>query len=156
PQTEPMTLFTRAAASFSIAALLLCAAETDDWTSYGHDPGGQRFSRLSAINRSNVKSLKIAWTYRTGDAYAPPSGSKPTQFEATPLYIDGTLYLSTPLGSVMAVDPVTGTQRWKYTFDIHKDAGYGDFSNRGVSTWKAPNGQRRIFEATIDAHLIAL
>src|SRR5581483_10618904 len=143
-------------ALLSIAGFLSFAAENGGWTSYGNDPGGQRFSPLTQINRSNVKSLKVAWTYRTGDAYAPPSGSKTTQFEATPLYIDGTLYLSTPLGSVMAVDPVTGTQRWKYTFDIHKDAGYGDFSNRGVSTWKAPNGQRRIFEATIDAHLIAL
>ena len=38
--------------------------------------GGQRFSPLTAINRANVKSLKVAWTFRTGDAYAPPSGSK--------------------------------------------------------------------------------
>jgi quinoprotein glucose dehydrogenase len=135
---------------------MILAAETGDWLYYGHDPGGQRFSPLTAINRSNVKSLKIAWTFRTGDTYAPKDGSKPTQFEATPLYVDGTLYLSTPLGRVFALDPVTGKQRWSYDSHVDKDKGYGDNANRGVSTWKSPNGQRRIYIATIDARLIAL
>ena len=69
--------------------------------------GGERFSPLDAINRANVASLQVAWTFRTGDAYQPPRG-RPTAFEATPLYVDGTLYLSTPLGRVIALDPVTG------------------------------------------------
>lgn len=140
--------------------ILICSvtlfAQTGDWPNYGHDPGGRRFSPLTAINTSNVQSLKIAWTYRTGDAYAPPSGSKPTQFEATPLYVDGTLYLSTPLGRMIALDPVTGSPRWTYDPHINKDAGYGDYANRGVSTWKSPDGHRCIYDATIDARLIAL
>jgi len=145
-------------AAFALVALagLLLAAENGDWPAYGHDPGGQRFSSLTAINKSNVSSLKVAWTYRTGDAYAPPSGSKPTQFEATPLYVDGTLFVSTPLGRVIALDPTTGTQRWAYDPRIDKDKGYGDYANRGVSTWQPPSGDRRIFIATIDARLIAL
>jgi quinoprotein glucose dehydrogenase len=127
-----------------------------EWPNYGRDPGGQRFSPLTAITRSNVNALKVAWTYRTGDAYAPKDGSKPTQFEATPLYVDGTLYVGTPLGRVIALDPVTGNQRWTYDPHIDKDKGYGDYANRGVSTWKSQAGQRRIFMATIDARLIAL
>src|SRR5579875_2823501 len=138
------------------AALLVIGAENGDWTSYGHDPGNQRFSPLTQINRSNVKSLRVAWTFRTGDAYAPPSGSKPTQFEATPLYVDGKLFVSTPLGHIFALDPVSGKQLWSYDANIPKDKGYGDFANRGVSTWKSPSGQRRIFLATIDARLIAV
>jgi quinoprotein glucose dehydrogenase len=125
------------------------------WPTYGHDPGGQRFSPLTAINPANVSSLKIAWTYRTGDAYQPKDG-RPTAFEATPLYVDETLFLSTPLGRVIALDPVTGKERWSYDSHVPKDAGYGDYANRGVSTWKAPDGKRRIFIATIDARLIAL
>jgi glucose dehydrogenase len=78
---------------------------TGDWPTYGHDPGGQRFSPLSAINRKNV-----AWNYRTGDAYQPKY-DKPTAFEATPLYINRTLYDS----------------------KVERDKGYGDFANRGVS-----------------------
>jgi quinoprotein glucose dehydrogenase len=142
-----------------LPALLLFAygnSRKGEWPAYGHDPGGQRFSPLTAINRSNVKSLKVAWTFRTGDAYAPPSGSKPTQFEATPLYVDDTLFLSTPLGRAMALDPTTGKERWSYDPHINKDAGYGDYSNRGVSTWKSPSGSRLIYVATIDARLIAL
>jgi len=127
----------------------------EDWPAWGHDPGGQRFSPLSMIDRGNVRSLKVAWTFHTGDAYQPKS-SKPTAFEATPIYVDGTLYLSTPLGRVIALDPVTGQQRWAYDPKIDKDAGYGDYASRGVATWKSPAGQRRIFVATIDAHLIAL
>jgi quinoprotein glucose dehydrogenase len=138
------------------AAACLLAVERGEWLSYGNDPGGQRFSPLTAINRSNVKSLKLAWTYRTGDAYAPQNGSKPTQFEATPLYVDGTLYVSTPLGHAIALDPVTGKPRWTYDAHVNRDKGYGDFANRGVSTWKSPSGPRRILMATIDARLIAL
>ncbi|MBV9760895.1 MAG: pyrroloquinoline quinone-dependent dehydrogenase [Acidobacteriaceae bacterium] len=138
------------------AACLLLAAQNGEWPFYGRDPGGQRFSPLTAINRSNVQKLKVAWTFRTGDAYAPPNGSKPTQFEATPLYIDGTLYLGTPLGRIIALDPVTGTQRWAYDPHIDKDKGYGDYANRGVSSWKSLEGRRRIYIATIDARLIAV
>jgi quinoprotein glucose dehydrogenase len=145
----------RAVAPFLVATLIF-AANPGDWPNYGRDPGGQRFSPLTQINRSNVKSLTIAWTFRTGDAYAPKNGSKPTQFEATPLYVDGKLYLSTPLGRVIALDPVTGHQIWSYDPHINKDAGYGDYANRGVSTWKAPDGTRRIYVATIDARLISL
>ncbi len=136
--------------------LLGAAAEEGDWSAYGHDPGGQRFSPLQEINRSNVKSLKVAWTYRTGDAYAPADGSKPTQFEATPLFVDGTLFIGTPLGRIIAIDPVTGTQRWTFDPHIDRDKGYGDFANRGVATWKSPAGHRLIYMATIDARLVAV
>src|SRR5262252_4501302 len=100
-----------------LAGAILCLASIpaagpagSDWPSYGHDPGGQRFSPLDKINRANVASLKVAWTFRTGDAYQPPRG-RPTAFESTPLYIDGILYLTTPLGRVIALDPVTGKEK---------------------------------------------
>ncbi len=148
-----------------VLMLLICAGwllyaaasapDPGDWPVFGHDPGGQRFSSLTAINRSNVSMLKVAWTFRTGDAYQPKH-SKPTAFETTPLYIGGTLYLGTPLGRVMALDPLNGRERWAYDPHIDKDAGYGDYSHRGVSAWQSPSGKLRIFIATIDAHLISL
>ncbi|HEY6988017.1 MAG TPA: pyrroloquinoline quinone-dependent dehydrogenase [Bryobacteraceae bacterium] len=140
---------------FVLLAVGLNAAGPGDWPVYGHDPGGQRFSPLAEINRDNVARLKIAWTFRTGDAYQP-AHSKPTAFEATPLYIDGTLYVGTPLGRVHALDPVSGRERWSYDAHIDKDAGYGDYSHRGVAAWRARDGSLRIFIATIDARLIAL
>ena len=132
----------------------LLAAQDGDWPAYGRDPGGERFSPLDAIRRGNVASLQVAWTFRTGDAYEPKSG-RPTAFEATPLHVDGTLYLSTPVGRVIALDPVDGRQRWAFDAMAPREKGYGDFASRGVSTWRR-GSERRIFVATIDARLIAL
>lgn len=137
------------------AGLLLWGADKDQWTYYGHDEGGQRFSPLDQINRTNVNKLHPAWTFRTGDIYVPAHG-RPPAFEGTPLFVDGTLYLPTPLGRIIALDPVTGQQRWAYDSHINKDAGYGDFATRGVSTWKPSDGPRRIYIATIDARLISI
>src|SRR5260221_5044360 len=126
-----------------------------EWPAYGGDPGGQRFSPLASINNNNVQSLQVAWTFRTGDAYQPLYG-RPTAFEATPLYVGGALYIGTPLGRIIAIDPVAGRQLWAYDGNVPKDKGYGDFANRGVSTWVARSGQRRVVIATVDARLIAV
>jgi quinoprotein glucose dehydrogenase len=144
----------------TVIMLLLCAAvmpgaDKNDWPAYGRDPGGQRYSPLKEINRGNVSNLKIAWTFRTGDIYRPKH-SKPPAFETTPLYVDGILYVGTPLGRVIALDPLTGKQKWAFDSHIDKDLGFGDYSHRGVSTWKPKNGSRRIYIATIDARMIAL
>jgi quinoprotein glucose dehydrogenase len=137
-----------------VLGALLGAAQDGEWSAYGRDAGGERFSPLDGIQRENVASLQVAWTFRTGDAYVPGEG-RPTAFEATPLYVDGSLYLSTPLGRVFALDPVTGRQRWVFDGHSPRDMGYGDFASRGVATWRR-GAERRLFVATIDARLIAL
>jgi quinoprotein glucose dehydrogenase len=76
--------------------------------------------------------------------------------------VDGTLYLSTPFARVIALDPETGREKW--TFDPHTDRGmsFGDWANRGVSTWldaKAPAGspcRRRIYVGTVDGRIFAI
>ena len=128
-----------------------------DWPAYGRDPGGTRFSPLTEITRDNVSALQPAWVYRTGD-YLRDRG----RFEATPLAVDGALYLATPLGRVVALDPATGTERWTYDAQVSLQGDYGDFANRGVATWldmarsRAQACRRRVFLATVDARLIAL
>jgi quinoprotein glucose dehydrogenase len=132
-------------------------APQGEWPVYAHDAGGSRYSPLTQVSRANVRDLRPAWTYRTGDLLHDRS-----RFEATPLMVDGTLYVSTPLGRVIALDPARGRERWRYDprVDLHGD--YGDFANRGVSTWLDPRRgggmscRRRIFVATVDARLIAL
>jgi glucose dehydrogenase len=146
-----LTFWTPPARYYSVRAQQLPDA---DWTAYGRDAGGERFSPLDDIRRENVTSLEVAWTFRAGDAYQPKNG-RPTALEATPLHIDGTLYLSTPVGRVFALDPVTGQQRWVYDAKVPRDMGYGDFASRGISAWQRGT-DRRIIVATIDARLIAL
>jgi len=134
----------------------------DDWPSYGHDPGGMRFSPLDAINRENVTRLKVAWVFHTGDISDGKGTRKRSRFETTPLVVEGTLYLTTPFNRVVALDPETGKQRWAYDPKTELTWDYGDgLINRGVATWRdtstaAGPGRRRIFEATLDARLIAL
>jgi quinoprotein glucose dehydrogenase len=110
-----------------------------------------------------VARLEVAWTYRTGEADEARFGTaKPTSFEATPLVVDGTMYLGTPLGRVIALDPATGRERWVFDPKIRRDVTYGDFASRGVSTWldeSAPataGCRRRIFVATAQSQLFAL
>ena len=86
----------------------------------------------------------------------------PTAFEATPLVSEGVMYLSTPLGRVFALDPLTGERRWTFDPKVDRGVQFGDFTNRGVSLWKDPTAAAdarcatRIFVAPIDARLIAL
>lgn len=150
-----MTRSSRLTGLFALFSLITGAADKDQWIAYGHDPGGQRYSPLTQITPSNIKDLKPAWTFHTSDAYKPKRG-RATAFEATPLYVDGLLFLSTPLGRAIALDPVHGKQVWTFDAHIDKDAGYGDYASRGVSTWKDKAGQRRIYMTTIDAKLFAI
>ena len=138
-------------------------ATDDQWPCYGHDAGGMRFSPLTQINRDNVASLKVAWTFHTHDVSEGSGRRKRSGFESTPLMVDGTLYLTTPFNRVIALDPEAGTQRWAYDPKIDLDGDYGDgLVNRGAATWldsARPSGQpcrRRIFESTQDARLVAV
>jgi quinoprotein glucose dehydrogenase len=134
-----------------------------NWPNYGNDPGGMRHSALSQINRENVARLKVAWVYHTGDISTGLDGRRRSGFETTPILIDGKLYFTTPLNRVIALDPVTGRELWSYDPRIDQSLDYGDgLINRGAATWLDPVPaagkvcQRRIFEATLDARLIAL
>jgi quinoprotein glucose dehydrogenase len=138
-------------------------SKDDEWAYYGHDAGGMRYSPLAQINRENVASFKVAWTFHTGDISDGRGSRKRSGFESTPLMVDSTLYLTTPFNRVIALDPETGAQRWAYDPKITLDADYGDgLVNRGVSTWLDSGraaGQpcrRRIFEVTQDARLVAI
>ena len=77
-----------------------------DWPNYGRTPGGDRHSPLAQIDRDNVAKLTLAWEYKTGEAGIETGN--PTALETTPLVIDGVMYVSTPLGKVVALDPVSG------------------------------------------------
>jgi len=146
-----------------LALLALQAPPTPaDWPAYGRDPQGTRYSPATVITRANVARLEPAWMYRTGETGAAFKTDKPTSFEATPLVVGGVMYVGTPLGRVIALDPATGRERWVFDPKIKRDVRYGDFASRGVSTWldeSAAAGtacRRRIFVATAQSQLIAL
>jgi quinoprotein glucose dehydrogenase len=145
------------------AATMQQSAAQNEWPVYGGDPGGSKYSTLRQINRENVSQLRVAWTFSTGDPITPlPGRDKNPAFEATPIVVDAVMYFGTPYGKVFALDPATGKMKWSYDAGIDRTGYYGDFANRGVSTWfdiKKTSGEpcrRRIFFAPVDARLIAL
>ena len=125
------------------------APTAGDWPAYGHDALGSRFSPLTQITRDNVARLATAWTYHTREPL--PTADHRRSLEVTPIVVNGQMYISTPLGKVIALDPVTGAERWKFDAAVDQHSGFGDFTSRGVSY---SNG--KIYFATTDARLIAL
>src|SRR5262245_56419387 len=120
------------------------AKQEGDWPVYGRDSGGSRYSPLAQINRGNVGQLKIAWTYRTGASEVKAASARRAAVEATPILVDGALYLSTPYSRVIALDPATGAERWTYDPQVKLDLHYSETTSRGVSAWPAPNDRRKV------------
>src|SRR6185503_7993369 len=160
----------RAIAMLGLAMFAAAAAppgrQSDDdepqWGSYGGDPGGNRHSPLTQITRGNVEQLEIAWTYRTGELGADFARADTLTFEATPILVRDSLYLSTATNIVIALDPATGVQRWRYDPRIDRARRYSEATSRGVSSWIDPTADpaapcaHRIIVGTLDARLIAL
>ena len=147
-----------------VAALLTATLRAQEigWTANGRDPEGTRYLPASVITRDNISQLEVAWTYRTGETDPRFATRKPTAFEATPLVIEGTMYVGTPLGRVIALDAATGKERWTFDPGIARNITYGDFASRGVSAWLDPSAapdtpcRLRIFVATAQSQLFAI
>ncbi len=147
----------------SLPAATPPATSSATWSVYGADLAGTRYSPATDINRTNVQFLQPAWTTRTGalDDHRPWQAR--AAFEATPILFVGTLYLTTQFDQVLALDPATGAERWR--FDPHVgDPERGIITSRGVSAWPATPALNtspepcatRIFLGTLDARLLAL
>jgi quinoprotein glucose dehydrogenase len=146
--------------AFSQGALAQ-APVSSDWGYYGGDALGQHFSSLDQINRDNIARLAPAWTYRTGELGAGFASAGKLTFEATPVLAFGRLYLETATNVVIALDPESGRERWRFDPHIDRARRYAEASARGVSVWAASEStegvcRRRIFTGTLDARLLAL
>ncbi|RMQ49816.1 Quinoprotein glucose dehydrogenase [Pseudomonas cichorii] len=153
-----------------------------DWQSYGRTAFGDRYSPLAQITPDNVNTLVPAWTYRTGDIPGPGDPGETTA-ENTPLKVNGMLYVCTPHSQVIALDPDSGKEIWRFdpkisTQNAENFKGWAHMTCRGVSyhddaayaasapaqSPAAPAAEgaagnvcpRRIFLPTADTRLIAL
>src|SRR4051812_24682566 len=110
-------------------------AQDVDWPNVGNDKGGMRHSPLDQIDPRNVARLAVAWTYRTGDA--GPGSS--TTIECTPIVVEGRMFVTTARTKVVALDPATGEEIWRFdpygpglpSNPIRASGGV----NRGVAYW---------------------
>ena len=124
------------------AALRRALADSTAWPVHGLGYENQRFSRLTQVTTSNVGRLQVAWVYKTGVV---------DLFEATPIVLDGVMYLTTARNHVIALDARTGAKRWEYRVPIGKTILCCGSHNRGVAVYGG-----RVFVGTLDARLLAL
>lgn len=149
-----------------VGLLLVCMAAQPvlAWEFWGGDPGGTRFSPLKQITPANVGNLMRAWEFHTGELLnRPPAAMARTKFEATPILVEDSLVLCTPFNEVIALDPGTGVEKWRYDARISTAQRPGNRYNcRGVAHWIDDQAaasaicRSRIFMGTNDARLIAL
>jgi len=113
-----------------------------NWPVYLGDFTSNQYSRLTQINRDNVKNLKVAWVYHTGDK------NTQSQIQCNPLVINGVLYGSSPELKVFALDAATGKQIWRFN-PFPDDSTYNNplGANRGVSYWSDGSDKRIFFVA---------
>ncbi|MET4274900.1 MULTISPECIES: pyrroloquinoline quinone-dependent dehydrogenase [unclassified Bradyrhizobium] len=158
-------LATRSCYLAALVTLLLFSSRPGlAWESWGGDPGGSRFSPLREITPDNVGNLVRAFEFHTGDLAArPPGVMRRTKFQATPLFVEDSLVFCSPFNEVIALDPATGAQKWRYDPKIAINQRPANrYVCRGVTYWiddEAPADaacRSRIFMGTNDVRLIAL
>ena len=128
-------------------ARIIAAPQTEpgSWLTYGQTYKEQRFSMLDQINRDNVSDLGLAWAKAIGGM---------ERMQATPLVVDGVMYVNNGTSVVYALDAVTGEEIW--TFDPEIDREYSRYAfdlptNRGLAVYKG-----RVYIATFDGRLVAI
>jgi alcohol dehydrogenase (cytochrome c) len=119
-------------------------ANPSRWLTHSGDYSGQRFSPLTEITPANAGQLAPQWTFQTNVVQ---------KFEATPIVIDGVLYVTGSLNHAWAIDGRTGKQLWHYTRPLQMETlkVCCGLVNRGFAVY-----HDRLFMVTLDAHFVAL
>nr|WP_229214408.1 PQQ-binding-like beta-propeller repeat protein [Dyadobacter flavalbus] len=114
-----------------------------DWPVYGGNNAGNRYSPLKQINKENVKNLKLAWTYDTGEN--KNTDERGMDMQCQPIIIDGILYGTTPKLKVFAIEAATGKELWK--FDPFEGKRPRFHPVRGVVYWSEGKDKRILYTA---------
>lgn len=144
-QAEPAAQAAAAVQRVDGAFIRANAAKTPDWPTTGVDYAETRYSRLDQINAANVKDLGLAWSYNLESTRG---------VEATPVVVDGIMYVSASWSVVHAIDTRTGQRIWTYDPQVDRSTGFKgccDVVNRGVALWKG-----KVYVGAWDGRLIAL
>jgi quinoprotein glucose dehydrogenase len=137
-------------------------AADDGWSAYGRDRWRHALfaAQTSHARQCRQTEGRVDVSHRRAAAGDPLNAK--AAFEATPILVNGTLYFSTPFNQVIALDPATGAEKWKFDPQVSRTHGYSEVTSRGVAAWTDNRGamdgpcQLRIFEGTIDARLLAI
>jgi quinoprotein glucose dehydrogenase len=129
--------------------------QTIEWRYYGGDAGGMRYSPLDQISKKNVSQLRVAWTLDTGDVSDGTQYPTRTAFEASPLVVDGVMYVTTPFCRLIALDAESGKQLWAFDPRIDKTMRANLLVSRGATYW-SQGKQKRIFLGDLHGRLYSI
>ena len=130
-------------AQVSSERLLRADEEPQNWLTYSGTYSGHRYSRLKQIDSSNVRDLEVKWIWQARSLQS---------FSATPLVVDGIMYVTQAPNDVVAIDARTGRTFWMYRYDPSP----GRLCCRGLVNRGLAILGDTLFMATVDAHLIAI
>lgn len=158
---------TKIVLSMVIALVGLMSADQslaeEDWLHVGGDAGGRKFSSQDEITPENVGDLQVTWRYSTGDLTRMRQSGTAYKFQTTPIFFEETLIFCTPYNDVIALDPGTGEQKWRFNAELPDVLPSGNGINcRGVAAWVDSEAKSeaacrtRIYTGTNDARLISL
>jgi len=133
-----------------------------EWPAYAGTYAAAHYSPLTQINRDNAKKLHVVWRWKSPDMAikaANPDVGPTHANESTPLMVGGTLYTSTSLSEVAAIDAATGETKWVFDPKIYEN-GLGlppnlGWTHRGVAYWRSGDDERIVI-LTAFAQMIAL
>jgi quinoprotein glucose dehydrogenase len=163
-----MTTDARLRCGLAIAFLLLgtAAGAADGWPHYGGDEGGTHYSNLGQINRDNVARLQLAWSFQTGELAQHPDLKAIASLNTTPLFLaepaGPSLVFCTAFNRIIALDPATGKERWRFDPGVDQGPRQPRYNCRGIAYWPDPQANpdaacaHRLFMGTTDLRLIAI
>jgi quinoprotein glucose dehydrogenase len=130
------------------------------WSHYGGSEKGLQHSTLSQINLINVGQLKEVWRYRTGELSQDARDGY--SFQTNPILVRNKLYLTTGSGIIIAIEPGSGKEIWRFDPKLDRGRSTSETANRGVSSWVDPQTEEddlchhRIMTGLLDSRLIAV
>jgi quinoprotein glucose dehydrogenase len=135
------------------------------WYTFAGQLNAQKYATAEQITPANVGKLQTAWEFHSGDVSdgKNPNGPKASDWGATPLFVNDTLYVSTVFDRIFALEPDTGKVKW--SFDTHiklVDPTQGELKNRGLSYWQAETPvtgqscQKIVYLGTMDGRIFAV
>ena len=147
---------------FGIAVAVASPAMADQplWDTFNGDLAATKFADTPSFTPEAIPNLERVWEVRTGDV-ADGTGELPqTVWSATPIYANQTLYMGTPFYRILALDPATGAEKWRYDTESTLEAlTQPALKNRGVAYWESGEEgacEKRVFIGTMDATLHAV
>lgn len=164
PQIRLIPRFLPRSLVFSVSALLAGLSPlvlANDWPHYGSDLGSSKYAPFDQIDQQNVSRLQQAWRWDSPDNATVAANhaaenfrATPSAFKATPIAIDGVLYINTSFGRVSAIDGVTGEELWMFDtrgWEAGRPANLG-YNSRGVGYW-TDGEKKRILALSNDAYM---